>query len=440
MVDTTNLELRGRKFWVTRTVPRSLRKVVGKAALRRNLGTSDLAEALRLKPLALADFAQELELARKKVAVSPDPVAERALAWKRFASEAVSVTGLPLKTDVKAALLVEEAIAVQAQFGPEEAARFQAIVHTETGTPLDFYFEAFQAESKITLKTKAEQKTAMRRLVAHSPRATLAKFGREAAADYIRTGMTYTDHPVSKNKAISYFSSYWRYLLRRGKVSDNPWRDQFLKTQRGSDEDPEPAERAFTASEMVALFSGDPDPALRDIMAIAALSGMRRDEICMLLVRDCDGGEFNIRKSKTKSGIRKVPIHSALVPLVAARIRGKRPDEFLIEELGPAPPASALRGRGSPISKRFRTYREGVGVAEVIDGARRSKVNLHSFRRWFCTQAERAGIEPHIIEAVVGHKRLGQSLGTYSAGPSIDQRRACIESVSLPDGCLVVRK
>ena len=49
------------------------------------------------------------------------------------------------------------------------------------------------------------------------------------------------------------------------------------------------------------------------------------------------------------------------------------------------------------------------------------------------TKAERAGQPPHIIEAAVGRKRSGMSLGRYSGGPGVkEQMRACVEAVRLP--------
>jgi len=61
-------------------------------------------------------------------------------------------------------------------------------------------------------------------------------------------------------------------------------------------------------------------------------------------------------------------------------------------------------------------------------------VTFHSFRRWFITKAEQAGIAPHIIASVVGHKRQGMTLGLYSGGPSREQLRECVEAVRLPEG------
>jgi len=73
-----------------------------------------------------------------------------------------------------------------------------------------------------------------------------------------------------------------------------------------------------------------------------------------------------------------------------------------------------------------------VKVAVKIEGKRRSLTNFHSLRRWFITKAEQAGQPETIIAAVVGHKRDGMTLGVYSAGPSGDQFRKCVEAVMLP--------
>jgi hypothetical protein len=44
-------------------------------------------------------------------------------------------------------------------------------------------------------------------------------------------------------------------------------------------------------------------------------------------------------------------------------------------------------------------------------------------------------IPRNILAAVVGHKDRSITLDTYSAGPAIEQLRACVEAVKLPEGC-----
>lgn len=56
------------------------------------------------------------------------------------------------------------------------------------------------------------------------------------------------------------------------------------------------------------------------------------------------------------------------------------------------------------------------------------------FLRWFVTEAERAGQPDSIIAEVVGHEeaRTSITLSVYSGGPSMQQKRACVEAVSIP--------
>jgi integrase len=50
-------------------------------------------------------------------------------------------------------------------------------------------------------------------------------------------------------------------------------------------------------------------------MHVAALSGMRIEEIYRLTVADCANGWFRIRHAKTRAGVRRVPVHSALTTI-----------------------------------------------------------------------------------------------------------------------------
>jgi len=132
-----------------------------------------------------------------------------------------------------------------------------------------------------------------------------------------------------------------------------------------------------------------------------------------------------------------VPIHPDLKEIVARRIDGKGPEEFLFDE---CPKATTKRPRSAAPSQAFTRYRREIEVDERANWKRQSNVDFHSFRRWFTTKAEQAGQLPHIIDAVTGHKRPGETLGRYSQGPSIAQLRECVEAVKLPSLPPHVRK
>jgi len=143
------------------------------------------------------------------------------------------------------------------------------------------------------------------------------------------------------------------------------------------------------------------------------------------------------KAAKQEPRPRRVPIHSVLKAVVARRIAGKGPDDFLFHE---CPEATTRRPRSAAPSQAFTRYRRDMEVDERPDWKRQSNIDFHSFRRWFITKAERAGQPPHIIEVVVGHKREGESMGRYSQGPSMAQLRACVEAVKLPPLAAHVRR
>jgi integrase len=165
-------------------------------------------------------------------------------------------------------------------------------------------------------------------------------------------------------------------------------------------------------------------------MRIAALSGLRLDEIGQLRVADCADDNFAVTRSKTAAGVRSVPIHSGLRPLIAKLIGTRDAKSFLFPDL---PDTGWDDNRTMAISKRFAYYRKKLGVDDKRPEARRSKVNFHSFRRWFATKAEDAGNRETVVSDVMGHERdVGITFGLYSHAQLKELKRACVESIELP--------
>ena len=73
------------------------------------------------------------------------------------------------------------------------------------------------------------------------------------------------------------------------------------------------------------------EPTILVISAIALYSGMRLDEICSLKKENIKDDCFKIRRGKTKSSIRTVPIHIIILPIVEKLIRASN-NEFLFSD------------------------------------------------------------------------------------------------------------
>lgn len=439
------LVLKGRTWWFHRAIPLRLQPAFsGLKTVTKSLMTSDLHIAQGRRDLAFAETERDFLAATIESPTGRDRVTVLGLAWvgetKLWRDDPVAWAGRVLGQDhlddddvaTPWDFLEEQADAIGREHGPGEQGRFLELARG--ALPLDHHLEAHLSECGISSRAVVERRTAVKRLMGWDRDLTLVSLTRAKAGQYLSEALAGV-HPKTANKAISNVRRYWDWLKARGHVKDNPWTDQHIDGRKARQETV--AERAFTDLEIGRLFHSQwPDnmrgadrSRLEDAMRIAALSGMRIEEICQLTVADCADGTFNVRRSKTKAGVRRVPIHPALEAIVARRGVGKDVRRFLLDELG----RGGAKERSAPLSKQFARYRKALAVDDRQEGQRRSLVNFHSFRRWFVTCAERAGQAPHIIEAVVGHKRPGMTLGVYSGGPSVEkQMRSCIEAVRMP--------
>jgi integrase len=445
------LERRHETWWCVRDVPPSLRALLGRKRLAQSLATHSLTQARTRRAYVLARWAAVFESARagqKREWLVPQAELSgtgshivRALNWREDIAKARRADAEANRGAIHdhermesgtiiAGLAEDEAESMPGAQGEE----FLAVAFG-AGQPLNHLVERWLAEQTYTVRTEAEHRLALKKLAewlaAERHPALTDAITRKIAGAFV-SALQDRQEIARKtiNKHISSLSSYWRWLISKGHVEANPWASQTLSKvpehRRGQQDS---RERAFTDAELATLLRGPVRQDVADMMAMAALTGARREELAQLRVQDVRDGAFHISWSKTRAGVRAVPIHADLAELVARRIEGKEPSAFLLEELQES---GADGARGNGVGKAFEYYRRRVGVDDAREGKRRSLVNFHSFRRWFITAAERAGQPPHIIAAVVGHARQGMTLGTYSAGPSGEQHRACVAAVRLP--------
>jgi integrase len=450
--DTRYLQLRRQTWFVVVEVPPSLRAKLGRR-IKRTLRTRDANLARARRWQAVADIQAQFEAARR--GVQGDPQRLEALELRRVLVEETRRSDRAGDSidwddpeahswfeDTRSDSIVRDHIAARAteierQQGNAAAQTFFGIAVGDI-TPLETYVEDWLREGgtkgSLTERTKVEHRRAVRDLVGWLAKehlgAGIEVLTRRVAGRFVSEHLLPSGrHVRTISKTISTLSSYWKWLRRRGYVSDegrNPWAEQAPSRSSGASFTSE-EERDFTDAEVVRLLASSPNETLAEFMRVAALSGMRREEIGQLRVGDCAGGIFIVQRGKTAAARRRVPIHSELAALVGRRLQGKAMDAFLFHELQSRNPE-----RTDPIGKLFTRYRRSLGIQDGT--GRRSLVTFHSFRRWFITRAVNAGQPPHIVSLVVGHKegRKGMTLGRYWQGAEDDALRVCVEAVKLP--------
>jgi integrase len=436
--DTRWLELRGRTFYAVQAVPRPLWAKLKKRRLVKSLGTRELHLAIARRHAALAEFQRIFDGAR--AVAGSDALTQAALQWRRsleISEREVAATGAPHpnEADFMASAIEDEVEDVEDQYGPAAAREFAGIAYG-TAMPLLLHIDAWLREGGVkgplAPRTATQYRADMLDLAEWAKGSGITTV--EGVTDQV-AGRFVTEQLVGKgvhwataNRKITAASAYWRWLRKRAGIKATPWAGQSLS--KGAGRNVDKSKRPFADGEVVTLMGGgDVDTELADAMRVAALSGMRIEEIYRLAVADCAGGWFRVRHAKTRAGVRRVPIHSALAALVARRCDGKASDAFLFHEAGPI---RAGRERSMALSKRFGRYRQMRGVHDQPAGARHSRVDFHSWRRWFVTTARNAGIDRATVAAVVGHETGNLTDDTYSGGPGERLLRACVEAVRLP--------
>jgi len=445
--DRRYLKKHGNQWLVVIKVPERLRKSVGKAHLKHPLHTDSLATANREKFRIVAMLKDELLNAeaalRRKAKEAPDPLADEAMQWREAVQQSEADPSFYAYEDEEGNLIEDghsltlslvrdraEEIAVKE--GVTRAKDFHDVAVGQA-TPITRLIDKWLAERPMKPRQQVDYRRAVEKfsgwLAAQRLAASIEAVTRKVAGRYVTDVFVETGaHPKTANKDISCLSSLWKWAERKGFVEENVWRGQSLAKP---EPDKDKQKRPYTDAEMKKLIGGKPGELLSDFIHIAALSGMRVDEIARLIVENIVEDCFDITVAKTKAGIRMVPIHPDLNAIVARRIEGKAAKDPLFPEL-PVPKKGSAVERSQKVVKTFTAYRRKLKLDDVPEGARQSRVDFHSFRRWFITKAEQAEQPPHFIEALVGHKRTGMTLGRYSAGPLKAQFRAVVEAVKLP--------
>jgi len=200
---------------------------------------------------------------------------------------------------------------------------------------------------------------------------------------------------ASANRVRSSLSGMLMWAVREGLIETNhaAWtekREEALRTRLISD------------SEFRAIWSALPEGGYSDVVRLLILCAARREELGALSWHEVD-------------------LERALISLPAVRVKNKRPREIALNE----PAVAILRARWEKNTGRDLVFRQ-YGARGFADWSKQKQLldqriraagvempawTLHDFRRLASTTMhERLGIQPHVVEACLGH--VGHQRGT----------------------------
>ncbi|WP_394177419.1 tyrosine-type recombinase/integrase [Yoonia maritima] len=453
------LVLKGNTFWFRQGVPKPVRQMIGGPAfIMINLQTSNITEAKHLRDdLEAATRVQFRDvIAGRRGAFELPGLSASATNASVSRSQALpaALRGDLIRNAMADAedgdelhLIVEAAEAEADAMRPAQRKAFERAMAGKV--EIEHHLEDYLSKAELAPKTTNERRGHVMKLArwCSEKGRTLDQIDRREAGRYVSDELDQM-HPVTQGKHITALRQYWIYLARRGHVqlpvgegvkTGWPWNDQLVekkgkRVERGGKK---AVERPFTDAEVSTLLNS-PFPLreaykapMQDILRIGLLSGMRQAEISTLWVEEViekDGHLwFDLQQGKNGSAARVVPVHSTLASMISDRMVGKAGQDMLFHEL------SSVKNPSDAYGKRFKRYREGLGVKDDLPGVRRSLVNFHSARRWFTTKARHAGIDKDTIGDVIGHQSDKQDVtfGVYARRASDRQLIACVEAVRL---------
>jgi integrase len=218
------------------------------------------------------------------------------------------------------------------------------------------------------------------------------------------------------NRVRSSLSGFFMWCIREGLIESN--------VAAFTDKRPEESRsRVLTDDELSRIGQALRDDAYGDVVRLLILTGSRREEIGALLWSEVD-------------------LDAGVIALPPARTKTKRPHEI------PLSPAAldVIRNRphfGDYVFGGKRGFQDWGASKAALDGRIAPPLPawvLHDFRRTISTvMHERLGIEPHIVEAVLGHvgHRAGVA-GVYNRSVYSEQKRAALQAWADHVGGIVV--
>jgi len=241
-------------------------------------------------------------------------------------------------------------------------------------------------------------------------RLSLASISRATVAAQLR--MIAKEHgPVSADRARAALSKFFSWAMGEGLAQANP----VIGTNKAAGES-KARDRVLTDEELATVWIGAPENDYGRIVRLLILTGCRRDEIGSLRWSEIDKETriIVLPGDRTKnSRTHHVPLSKIALDIIESIPRRVSRD-FVFGE-----------GKGG-----FSGWSKAKAALDAQLGLKPWR--LHDLRRTACTRMADAGVEPHIIEAVINHvsgHKAGVA-GVYNRSTYENDKRAALDLLS----------
>jgi integrase len=240
-------------------------------------------------------------------------------------------------------------------------------------------------------------------------RLSLASISRATVAAQLR--MIAKEHgPVSADRARAALSKFFSWAMGEGLAQANP----VIGTNKAAGES-KARDRVLTDEELATVWIGAPENDYGRIVRLLILTACRRDEIGSLRWSEIDKETriIVLPSDRTKnSRTHHVPLSKIALDIIESIPRRVSRD-FVFGE-----------GKGG-----FSGWSKAKAALDAQLGLKPWR--LHDLRRTACTRMADAGVEPHIIEAVINHvsgHKAGVA-GVYNRSTYENEKRAALDAL-----------
>ena len=413
------LQKRRRQWYAILEIPKTLRQQFGRPRFVQSLETESLSVAEKKVLPVIVGWRRQIDLARG-ADIGTDDELLAAIMRVRQDTQRAKVDGCELAE----LQMAQEEVAMMEALGPNndysgDDALFNAvsIAHGKTHL-LREHIEEFLSSRDVAPKTTDMQRRDLNLFAdkfQYSHDATRLK-----VIDWVNVtlGAEQNLSLGTRSRMISAARVYWDYLEKnKGLTLPSPLHKVLPpKPKKKTKAMIEAQRKAFRVSDYHKLLSGSVDDTLKDLITLAAYTGCRIEELCILKLENVSDDKVEIVDAKSEAGWRTIPIHQHIAQTVA-RLVATSTDGYLLSGLT----FNKYGNRSNAIGKSFGRLKKQVGYGESYV--------FHSFRKGFATQLENANIPVNVSARLMGHEVQGQTFGNYSDGLALKGLREAINHV-----------
>ncbi|WP_156477405.1 tyrosine-type recombinase/integrase [Falsihalocynthiibacter arcticus] len=412
------LQKRRRRWYAVLEIPKDVRqKFGGSPRFVQSLETESLSVAETRVLRVVADWKDLISAARGDGGFVESDYVAKALVWRdgicnaqHSENEKFTIQSI-IDDDLQAIALKKNPTAMV----------MSKIAYGET-YPLDRDIEAWLASQEVQEKTRDMKRSDATRF------ATRFKFtdqvNRQSLLNWAHD-LQIRDQlkPPTVRRIISHTRGYWDYLHILGHIHDRETVFDRVGPKKLTKSKSAKSERrqAFSSSDLPKLLLGaldKKDCQLAQLIWLGIWTGCRIEELCSLKVSDVEVEFFIVKDAKTQAGLRSVPIHPRLAPMIR-HLCSNSSDGYLISGLS----FNKYDDRSNAIGKRFGRLKSALGFDQ--------RLVFHSLRKTFTTELENAGVPENVTADIVGHEKKTLTYGLYSKGNRIEVLQKAIRKITL---------